>query len=289
MRGGRDEIESWCHPPADKRRWVPLLFFWLLVSASTLVTGETGGHRLNPRVSLRIMALWLKLWPILKNEWKKGRFPFPSCRFISLATEEAFYFWKRTEEKVIFFLLLFLFFFSFSTHAGLVSSPVIMKAAVESGDVKKLAELIRQDPGFKVNMAVDGYGSTLLHHACDSDSRSAMIPLLLAHPDINVNPRNKFRWTPFFCACFGHTCVREMLKDSRVKVNEPAKNGQTPLWRAARNGHLDVIKVWIASGREMDLGNRGCRQDGCHWRGKEERPCGSGDPAGEIQGEPDTW
>ena len=24
MRGGRDEIGSWCHPPAD-RRWVPLL------------------------------------------------------------------------------------------------------------------------------------------------------------------------------------------------------------------------------------------------------------------------
>jgi len=35
-----------------------------------------------------------------------------------------------------------------------------MKAAVESGDVKKVAEMIRQDPGFKVNMAVDGHGET---------------------------------------------------------------------------------------------------------------------------------
>jgi len=44
-----------------------------------------------------------------------------------------------------------------------------------------------------------------------------------------------------------------MLKDSRVKVNEPDKDGETPLWRAAREGHLEVIRWWIASGREIDL------------------------------------
>ena len=48
-----------------------------------------------------------------------------------------------------------------------------------------------------------------------------------------------------------------MLKDSRVKVNEPAGDGYTPLWDAARRGYLEVIKVWIASGREMDLGKPG--------------------------------
>jgi len=49
-----------------------------------------------------------------------------------------------------------------------------------------------------------------------------------------------------------------MLKDSsRVKVNEPDNYGITPLWRAAWNGRLDVIRVWIASGREMDLGKPG--------------------------------
>ena len=48
-----------------------------------------------------------------------------------------------------------------------------------------------------------------------------------------------------------------MLKDSRVKVNEPTGNGFTPLWIASFNGHLDVIKWWIASGREMDLGKPG--------------------------------
>ena len=133
-----------------------------------------------------------------------------------------------------------------------------MFAAIENGDVKELAELMRQDPGFKVNVVVDGLGRTLLHRACGGDWKSPAIPLLLAHPDIDVNSKNNFGGTPFYVACYGHpSCVREMLKDSRVKGNEPANGGSTPLYRAAANGHLDVIKWWIASGREIDLGTPG--------------------------------
>jgi len=83
-----------------------------------------------------------------------------------------------------------------SSLLGSIMDSVL--AAVESGDAKKVAELIRQDPGFKVNMAMDEYGSTLLHYACLEDSRSAVIPLLLAHPDIDINLKNKYGYTPFF-------------------------------------------------------------------------------------------
>jgi len=48
-----------------------------------------------------------------------------------------------------------------------------------------------------------------------------------------------------------------MLKDSRVKVNEPDQFGCTPLWGAALRDCPNVIKWWIASGREMDLGAPG--------------------------------
>jgi len=98
-----------------------------------------------------------------------------------------------------------------------------------------------------------------LQEACQEDSRSAVIPLLLAHPDIDVNVKTSSGQTPFFYACYwGYTsCVREMLKDSRVKVNEPTNYGTTPLWDAARYGYHDVIKWWIGSGREMDLGKPG--------------------------------
>jgi len=134
-----------------------------------------------------------------------------------------------------------------------------MLAAVCNGDAKELAELMRRYTGFKVNAAVDAYGRTLLHHACNGDSRSAVIPLLLAHPDIDVNFKNNFGSTPFYCACLyaSTSCVREMLKDSRVNVNEPGNYGTTPLRCAAAFGNLGVIKVWIASGTEMDLGKPG--------------------------------
>ena len=51
-------------------------------------------------------------------------------------------------------------FFSFFFKSTVWWSTML--AAVMNGDAKELAELMRQDPGFDVNMAVDGYGCTLL-------------------------------------------------------------------------------------------------------------------------------
>ena len=93
---------------------------------------------------------------------------------------------------------------------------------VEKGDAKELAVLMRQDSGFNVNEEDENYGWTFLHHACKADHRSLVIPLLLAHPDINVNVKDIAGWTPFYHTCWsGSTpCVRELLKDLRVKVNQ---------------------------------------------------------------------
>jgi len=133
-----------------------------------------------------------------------------------------------------------------------------MLAAVLNGDAKKLAEMIRHNPGFNANLP-NGNRWTPLHYACDRSRASALIPLLLAHPDIDVNLKNSGGYTPFYFACGSGqlSCVREMLKDSRVKVNEPADNGGTPLWVATANNRIDVIKWWVASGREIDLGKPG--------------------------------
>ena len=74
-----------------------------------------------------------------------------------------------------------------------------MLAAVEKGDAKELAKLMRRDPGFKVQ---DREGRTFLHHACIRDYRSAVIPLLLAHPDIDVNMKDTYAETSFYHACW---------------------------------------------------------------------------------------
>ena len=137
-------------------------------------------------------------------KWKKGRAfslfhladlsPWQPNKFSIFGNEQKKKKTNRRKKKFSTSFLLFLSFFFFSTtHAGLVSS-VIMLAAVEKGDAKKLAELIRQDPGFDVNMDQNGSGRTLLHYACQGSSRSAVIPLLLlAHPDIDVNVRSNGR------------------------------------------------------------------------------------------------
>ena len=66
-----------------------------------------------------------------------------------------------------------------------------MLAAAWSGDAQTLA----------VNMD-HGYGSTLLHYSCEESSSSPVIPLLLAHPDIDVNVKGADGETPFKSACY---------------------------------------------------------------------------------------
>jgi len=71
--------------------------------------------------------------------------------------------------------------------------------------------------------------------------------------------RSELGVAPFMVAGrYGYTtCFRMLLGDSRLKVNETGGDGPTPLVVAASEGHLDVIRWWIASGREMDLGTPG--------------------------------
>jgi len=71
--------------------------------------------------------------------------------------------------------------------------------------------------------------------------------------------KNGNGYTPFNTARNNSkiSCVQLLLHDSRVNPNEPNNFGETPLRNAAGNGSLDFIKLWIASGREMDLGKPG--------------------------------
>jgi len=94
-----------------------------------------------------------------------------------------------------------------------------MWEAVIDGDAAEFAVRMRQDRGFDVNMDLDGRGQTLLHYAGSRSNRSAVIPLLLAHPNIDANAKVKYGSTPFHFACCGYpSCVREMLKESLHSV-----------------------------------------------------------------------
>jgi len=132
-------------------------------------------------------------------------------------------------------------------------------SAAFHGEVEEVKSILRKNPSLNVNWKnEEGSGRPALYHACNQGHES-IVSILLAHPDIDPNLKDNDGATPFLTACWrGRTsCERLLLQDQRVKVNEPDKDGDTPLFWAAYKGHHGVIKWWIASGREMDLGKPG--------------------------------
>jgi len=131
--------------------------------------------------------------------------------------------------------------------------------AVEKGDVEEVKEILRSHPHLSGTWKNEQFhGATALQLACLKGHLS-IVSVLLAHPPIDVNLKDREGWTPFMSATiYGYApACRLLLRDYRVQVNEPGRDGSTPLFWAATMGRLDTIRRWIASGREMDLGQSG--------------------------------
>ena len=122
--------------------------------------------------------------------------------------------------------------------------------------VVEMREILRTNPTIDVNCRdSSSYRHTPLHLA---SFYASIVSLLLAHPNIDVNRKDDNGRTPFFYAGReGMTSFRLLLKDPRTNLNQPDNAGYTPLWCPAHHGLIDVIKWWIASGREMNLGKPG--------------------------------
>jgi len=126
--------------------------------------------------------------------------------------------------------------------------------AVYDGREDEVKKILTENKEINVNLKEVSTGWTALNYACFS-GYDKIVTILMAHPDIDVNVKTDVGRTPFCRTCVnGKTsCARLLLKDARVKVNEPDNNGRTPLWHAAYDGYLEIIKWWIASGREMNM------------------------------------
>jgi len=132
-------------------------------------------------------------------------------------------------------------------------NPSCFVLACETGDVQEIEEFLRRDPNFDVNCVSGAALNTAFENG-----KGSVASILLAHPNIAVNLARSKGMTSFMLACCkGDICIRLLLRDTRVKVSKRDRDGYTPLHWAAYHGHLDVIKWWIASGREMNLGTPG--------------------------------
>jgi hypothetical protein len=129
--------------------------------------------------------------------------------------------------------------------------------AAWNGNEEKARKILRENGEINVNWK-DSLGRAPLHLACNY-GHYKIVAMLLAHPDIDVNLKTNGLTSPFLFACSNGwiECAQLLLKDVRVKVNEYESTGHHPLMHAAYYGRLEIIKWWIASGREMDLGEPG--------------------------------
>jgi len=131
-------------------------------------------------------------------------------------------------------------------------------SAAYHGRAEEVKSILRKNPSLNVNWKNEEVRAmSALFVACVNGHHS-VVSILLAHPDIDPNLKNSIGWTPFLAACYnGNTSCVRLLQDQRVMVYEPRNDGRTPLRVAAYWGRHDVIKLWISSGREMNLGTPG--------------------------------
>ena len=132
---------------------------------------------------------------------------------------------------------------------------LIFWRAAKNGHTSEVVQQLSSNPGLNVNWSnPKDTGSTPLHIACRMNY-AGVVSALLSHPAINVNQKDDRGRTPFLLACsWGSVpCVRLLLQDSRVHVNEKSTRGRTPLYWAAVESHMDVMRRWIVSGREIDF------------------------------------
>ena len=77
--------------------------------------------------------------------------------------------------------------------------------------------LLRRNPSLRINWKC--YGDTTLHRACSGGFHS-LLPLLLAHPQINPNLQDEYGQTPFTFACVNGRveAVEILLHDARSRT-----------------------------------------------------------------------
>jgi hypothetical protein len=124
--------------------------------------------------------------------------------------------------------------------------------AYKFGLHEKAETLLRDHPDLDVNWK-DETGWTALHYTCDS-GHAEVVKLLLAHPSIDVNAQTVAGSTPFLLSCSNsqESVMKLLLNDFRVDIILPDNNKRcTSLWLATCWGHLKVIELLIASGRDL--------------------------------------
>lgn len=132
---------------------------------------------------------------------------------------------------------------------GVDCTPKRMLRAVETGDVRTLALLIRA--GLDVNEVGDGGWTPLMVAAFNGQEQAA---LMLIDAGATVNARDRSGYSPLHWAAMnGYVQASEVLLRRGAYVNMQNNFGWTPLMHAAGRGHHQVVTVLLAHEAHPDL------------------------------------
>lgn len=132
--------------------------------------------------------------------------------------------------------------------------PLYMAAA--DGDSAFVALLL--DKGAKVNQVCNN-GETPLHVACGKGHYEVVKTLLSSGANINratVVRENQLSDTALFrAASNGHSNIVKLLLDHLAEFDWPNKYGETPLYAACRNGDRETAVLLLERGARVDQDN----------------------------------
>lgn len=102
--------------------------------------------------------------------------------------------------------------------------------------------------------SVDNEGQSALHYAA-SNGHAEILRLLLAQANVDVNLNDDHSWTPLaHAAVNGHIVVVQSLLDRPgVRIDTKDKCQRTPLLHAARQGHTAVVDLLLGAKSDSNI------------------------------------
>ena len=133
-------------------------------------------------------------------------------------------------------------------NARFPDKMTLLQFAVENRDVE-LVDLLLSDPNIDPNL-VSLHGKSALHTAIEFQDYE-LVERFLRHPAIDPNQYDSHGQTPLYLAIsissyLGKEITSLLLSHGKIQVNKPTMLGFTPIFMAAKQNDLQLVKDLLA-------------------------------------------